>query len=92
MKYRHATNLLNHLTEFDFEGPVLDRLQLAKAMLEGANELLYQAALETNDRNAMGYIVNHLSPLIGQEGNRSRATTVCDWIERLEENSGDEQG
>jgi hypothetical protein len=91
MKYQHATDLLEHLEEFDFEGPVLDRLQLAKALLQGANELLYHAARETKDENAMGYIVNHLGTLIGHEGSRSRAPSVSDWIERLEENSGDDQ-
>lgn len=90
MNTQRITDLIDHIGETDLHGPLLDRLVLAKALLDGANELLYQAARETDDRTAMGYIVEHLGSLIGGEGGRGHAPTVSDWIERLEDGDGEE--
>lgn len=90
MNTQRIIDLAAHIEETDLDGPVLDRLALAKALLEGANELLYQAARETNDRNAMAYIVEHLGSLIGDDGRRGHAPTLSDWIERLEDGDAQE--
>ena len=91
MNAQRITDLIDHIEETDLDGPVLERLALAKALLEGANELLYQAARETDDGNAMVYVVEHLGSLIGGDGGRGHAPSLSDWIERLEDGDEDEE-
>lgn len=93
MNTARITDLLDLIEEADLDGPVLPRVELAQAMLKAANELLFAAARETNNRNAMAYIVEHLSFLIGDGARQTHAPTVADWIEDLEDdedNLGDE--
>ena len=90
MNAQRITDLIAHIGDTDLDGSVLGRLVLAKALLEGANELLYPAARETGDRNAMAYVVEHLGSLIGGDGGRGHAPTLSDWIERLEDGGGQE--
>ena len=91
MNAHRITDLIDHIEETDLDGPVLQRLALAKALLEGANELLYHVARETSDRNAMAYIVDHLGSLIGGEGGSGHAPTLSDWIERIEERAAEQK-
>jgi len=90
MNTARITDLIDHIQDTDLDGEILPRLELAKAMLEAANDLLYQAARETNDRNAMAYIVDHLGALIGGDGSRGHSPTLADWIERLEDGEENE--
>jgi hypothetical protein len=91
MNAHRITDLIDHIEETDLDGSVLQRLVLAKALLEGANELLSHAARETNDRNAMAYIVDHLGSLIGSNGGAGRAPTLSDWIERIEDRDAEQE-
>ena len=85
MDNARITDLIDHIEETDLAGPVLPRIELAKALLEAANELLFAAAKETNNRNAQAYICDHLGYLIGSGARIARAPTVVDWIEELED-------
>lgn len=94
MNIHQITDLLDHIEETDLDGPILPRVQLAKTMLKAARELLFAAARETNNRNAMAYIVEHLGFLIGDGAWQAHVPTVADWIEDLEDdedNLGDEE-
>lgn len=88
MNANRIADLIDQLQETDLQCPVLERLVLAKALLDAGTDLLYHAARETKDDSAMAYIVDHLNDLIAGSGS-GRAPTVADWIERVED--GDEE-
>lgn len=91
MNTHRTDDLIDQLQETDLDGPVLERLELAQALLEAGHDLLHQVARETRDDNAMAYIVEHLGDLIAGRGS-ARAPTVADWIERLENGEDDDEG
>ncbi|MFW5828622.1 MAG: hypothetical protein ACOCXA_00025 [Planctomycetota bacterium] len=78
------------IEDTDLDGSVLARVELAACMLKAAQELLFAAARDTNNRSAMAYIVEHLDGVIGTGPRTGHAPTVADWIEDLEDGDEDE--